>query len=73
MLATTTMFVAAMRLNPSIDRTANDKRAKHATSDLVSSKEVTVQSHRHDKDGRASANVLIPDGTNVNHALVKDG
>ena len=28
-----------------------------------------VQTHRHDKYGRAIADVLLPDGNNVNHTL----
>ena len=49
------------------------KRAKQAASELVFGKEVTLQTHGHDKYGRTIADVLLPDGTNVNHALVKDG
>jgi endonuclease YncB( thermonuclease family) len=36
-------------------------------------KEVTVQTYSLDKYRRTIADVLLPDGTNVNHALVKDG
>jgi len=36
-------------------------------------KEVTPQTHGLDKYGRTLADVLLPDGTNVNHALIKDG
>ena len=32
-----------------------------------------LQTHGHDKYKRTLANVLLPDGTNVNHMLVKDG
>jgi hypothetical protein len=49
------------------------QKAKHAASDLAFGKDVTVQTHSHDKYGRTIADVLLPDGTNVNHALVKDG
>jgi hypothetical protein len=35
-------------------------------------KEVTVKTHSHDKYKRTIADVLLPDGTNVNHTLVKD-
>jgi endonuclease YncB( thermonuclease family) len=48
-------------------------RAKQATSELVFGKEVTLQSHGKDKYGRTIADVLLPDGTNVDHALVRDG
>ena len=37
------------------------------------SKEVTVQTYGLDNYGRTLADVLLPDGTNVNHTLVKDG
>jgi micrococcal nuclease len=40
---------------------------------LVFGKEVTLQTHGTDKYGRTLADVILPDGTNVNHALVKDG
>ena len=36
-------------------------------------KDVTVETFGKDKYGRMIADVLLPDGTNVNHALVKDG
>lgn len=49
------------------------KRAKQAASELVFGKEVTVQTHGHDKYKRTIGDVLLPDGTNVNHMLVKDG
>ena len=48
-------------------------RAKQAVSDLAFGKEVTFQTHDFDKYGRPLADVLLPDGTNVNHTLVKDG
>jgi micrococcal nuclease len=52
---------------------AYGKRVKQAASELVYGKEVTIQTHGHDKYGRTIANVLLSDGINVNHALVKDG
>jgi micrococcal nuclease len=48
-------------------------RAKHAASELVYGKEVTLLTHGLDKYGRTLADVLLPDGTNVNYTLVKDG
>jgi len=36
-------------------------------------KEVTLQTHGLDKYGRTLAAMLLLDGTNVNHTLVKDG
>ena len=51
---------------------AYSKRAKQAASELVYGKEVTLQTHGHDKYGRTLADVLLADGANVNHALVKE-
>jgi micrococcal nuclease len=48
-------------------------RAKQAASDLVLGGEVTLQTYVHDKYGRTFADVLLLDGTNVNHTLVEDG
>ena len=39
----------------------------------LSAKKVTVHTHGLDKYGRTIADVILPDGTNVNHTLVKDG
>ena len=50
---------------------AYGKRAKQAASELVFGKEVTLQTHGYDKYKRTLADVLLPDGTNVNQALVK--
>ena len=36
-------------------------------------KKVTLQTFGKDKYGRTIADVILPDGTNVNHELVKDG
>jgi micrococcal nuclease len=52
---------------------AYGQRAKHAASALAFGKDVTVQTHSHDKYKRTLADVLLPDGTNINHTLVKDG
>ena len=35
-------------------------------------KEVTVQTYGHDKYKRTLADVLLPDGANVNHELAKN-
>jgi micrococcal nuclease len=40
---------------------------------LVFGKQVRLQTHSLDKYGRTLADVLLPDGTNVNHTLVKEG
>jgi endonuclease YncB( thermonuclease family) len=52
---------------------AYGNRAKQAASELVFGKDVTLQTHGKDKYGRTIADVLLPDGTNANHTLVKDG
>ncbi|MBI3806903.1 MAG: thermonuclease family protein [Nitrospirae bacterium] len=44
-----------------------------AAADLAIGKEVTLQTHGKDKYHRTIGDVLLPDGTNGNHALVKDG
>jgi len=49
------------------------QKAKQAASALVFGKEVTLQTHRKDKYQRTLADVILPDGTNVNQALVSDG
>ena len=46
---------------------------KQAASVLVYSKTVTHLTHSLDKYESAIADVLLPDGTNAIHALVKDG
>ncbi len=51
---------------------AYGKRAKQAASALVFGREVTLQTFGKDKYGRTIGDVLLPDGTNVNHELVKD-
>jgi micrococcal nuclease len=49
------------------------KRAKQAASELVFGKEVTLQTHGLDKYKRTLGDVLLPDGMNLNHELVKQG
>jgi len=49
------------------------QRAKQATSALIYGKEVTLQTHGKDKYGRTVADVLLPDGGNVNQQLVREG
>jgi micrococcal nuclease len=39
----------------------------------VFGKEVTLQTHGKDRYNRTLAEVILPDGTNVNHELVKEG
>lgn len=52
---------------------AYGKRAKQAASELAYGKDVTIQTHGHDKYTRTIGDVILPDGTNVNHTLVKEG
>ncbi len=52
---------------------AYGQRAKQAASALVLGKQVTLQTSGKDKYGRTLADVMLSDGTNVNHELVKDG
>ena len=49
------------------------KHAKHAASALVFGKAVTLHTFGKDKYGRTIAEVLLQDGTNMNHELVKEG
>lgn len=49
------------------------QHAKEAASDLAVGKDVTLQPHGHDKYKRTIGGVILPDGTNVNHTLVKGG
>jgi micrococcal nuclease len=52
---------------------AYGKKAKQAASELVFGKDVILQTHGQDKYGRTLADVLLRDGTHVNHELVKEG
>jgi endonuclease YncB( thermonuclease family) len=52
---------------------AYGKKAKYAASDIAFGKEVTVQTHGHDKYTRTLGDVILPDGMNLNQELVKQG
>ena len=52
---------------------AYGERAKQAISELVVGKEVMLNTYGLDRNGRTLADVLLPDGTNVNYKLVKEG
>ena len=52
---------------------AYGKKAKQAASNLAFGRDVTIETHGKDKYGRTIGDVLLPDGTNVNHTLVKEG
>ena len=60
-------------LKPSTFQGTAKPTAKQAASDLAFGMEVTLQTHGYDKYKRTLADVILPDGTNVNQALVKDG
>ena len=47
--------------------------AKQAAAALVFGKDVTLQTHGLDKYGRTLADVLLPDGVDLNQELVKQG
>lgn len=49
------------------------QRAKQATSSLVFSKTVIIESHGHDKYKRTLGDVFLSDGTHVNRELVAQG
>src|SRR5262245_3252678 len=46
---------------------------KYPLPPTVVDKDVSLQTNGEDKYGRTIADVLLPDGTNVNHELVKQG
>src|SRR5262245_12560020 len=46
---------------------------RHASRRRVGVQQATLQTYGLDKYGRTIADVLLPDRTNVNHTLVKDG
>src|SRR5215212_7077630 len=49
------------------------KQAKHATAAYVGNREVMIQTLQRDRQGRNTAEVLLPDGRNVARELVKEG
>jgi endonuclease YncB( thermonuclease family) len=52
---------------------AYGQAAKKFTSDLCFGKSVKLIGNTHDRYGRTVALVILPDGTNVNYQLVKNG
>jgi micrococcal nuclease len=48
-------------------------KEKQFTSGLIFGKQVTVKPLKKDRHGRTVAEVLLPDGTDVSHELVKAG
>jgi endonuclease YncB( thermonuclease family) len=49
------------------------KQAKHAIAAYVGNREVVVRALKRDRDGRATAEILLQDGRNVGHELLKEG
>jgi micrococcal nuclease len=49
------------------------KQAKHAIAAYVGNREVVVRALKRDRHGRATAEILLLDGRNVGHELVKEG
>src|SRR5271156_3925062 len=52
-------------------RQAFGNKAKQATSDLAFGKSVTVQAKGMDRYQRTLADIILPDGTNLNRELVR--
>ena len=49
------------------------KQAKHATAAYVANREVVVRDMKRDRQGRLAADILLADGRNIAHELVKEG
>jgi micrococcal nuclease len=49
------------------------KQAKHATAAYIANREVVVRNLKRDRQGRMTADILLPDGRQVAHELVKEG
>jgi endonuclease YncB( thermonuclease family) len=49
------------------------KQAKHATAAYVANREVVVRDLKRDRRGRMTADVLLQDGRQIAHELVKEG
>ena|SRR6266545_2682917 len=49
------------------------QQAKHVTAAYVGNREVMVRKLTRDRQGRATADILLPDGRNVGRELVKEG
>jgi micrococcal nuclease len=52
---------------------AYGKQAQHAIAAYVGNREVVVRALMRDRHGRATAEILLHDGRNVGHELVKEG
>lgn len=49
------------------------EQAKHVTAAFIWNREIVVRGLKRDKQGRVSAEVLLDDGRNVGHELLKEG
>ena len=49
------------------------KQAKHATAAYIANREVIVRDLKRDRQGRMIADILLPDGRQIAHELVKEG
>lgn len=49
------------------------KQAKRATAAYIANREVVVRDLKRDRQGRMTADVLLPDGRQIAHELVKEG
>jgi endonuclease YncB( thermonuclease family) len=49
------------------------KQAKHVAFAYVGNRDIVVRGLTRDKQGRVSADILLPDGRNVGHELLKEG
>ena len=49
------------------------KQAKHATAAYIANREVIVRDLKRDRQGRMTADILLSDGRQIAHELVKEG
>ncbi len=49
------------------------KQAKHATAAYIANREVVVRDLKRDRQGRMIADILLPDGRQIAHELIKEG
>lgn len=49
------------------------KQAKHATAAYVGNRDVVIRTLKRDRQGRTTAEVLLQDGRNIAHELLKEG
>ena len=49
------------------------KQAKHVTAAYTANREVVVRDLKRDRQGRMTADILLPDGRQIAHELIKEG